>query len=65
MPLTPCINVCKLDTPLQNCIGCYRTLKEIQEWSSLDDETRLLIMGKLKDRKNESRSTVDITDTKS
>ena len=61
MALTPCINVFKIDQYTEMCVGCMRYIDEIKIWSILDDEKRLDIMSKLKDRKNESRSTVDLT----
>lgn len=48
--LTPCINVCKLDPNMQYCIGCKRTLEQIQNWSSLTDEQRQQIIDRLKGR---------------
>lgn len=63
MALTPCINVCKIDQYTEMCVGCMRYIDEIKIWSILDDVKRLDIMSKLKDRKNESRSTVDLTNT--
>ncbi|MEC9376250.1 MAG: DUF1289 domain-containing protein [Pseudomonadota bacterium] len=33
-PMSPCINICTMDSELI-CIGCRRTLKEIEDWSKL------------------------------
>ncbi len=33
-PLSPCINLCKLDQE-GICIGCYRSIDEIARWTSL------------------------------
>lgn len=41
--LTPCTGVCTID-PDGFCDGCHRTLDEIATWSSLDDETRRVLM---------------------
>ena len=50
---TPCINVCKIAPDTSTCIGCFRTLKEIADWSHLTDEKRQAIMDNLKERHNE------------
>ncbi|HVK53523.1 MAG TPA: DUF1289 domain-containing protein [Burkholderiales bacterium] len=31
-PLSPCIQVCKLDPSTNVCIGCYRSIEEIANW---------------------------------
>ena len=33
---SPCISVCVMDPAAGVCIGCFRTLDEIAEWSVLD-----------------------------
>jgi len=32
---SPCISVCALDAE-DVCVGCYRTAKEITQWTALD-----------------------------
>ena len=51
--ITPCINVCKIAPDTFTCIGCFRTLQEISDWSHLTDEQRQAIMDNLKERHNE------------
>ena len=51
--ITPCINVCKIAPDTQVCIGCFRTLQEITEWSRLTDTERYDIMKRLKEKTNE------------
>lgn len=50
--LTPCIGICRLKDRV--CIGCGRSVVEIQEWRDYSDERRLEIIErlKLKDNKN-------------
>ncbi len=36
---SPCISVCALDDK-DICTGCYRTVEEIRQWSSLDNDAR-------------------------
>lgn len=47
---SPCIMVCTIDGASGLCLGCYRTLGEIAEWSRYDDETRQRIMLELPSR---------------
>ncbi|MGF1691995.1 cysteine-rich CWC family protein [Photobacterium kagoshimensis] len=35
---TPCIGICKSNDGI--CIGCHRTITEIQQWRHLTDEQR-------------------------
>jgi predicted Fe-S protein YdhL (DUF1289 family) len=51
--ISPCINVCKIAPDTQVCIGCFRTLQEIAEWSRLTDEQRQTIIDNMKERHNE------------
>lgn len=44
---SPCISVCKLDESGERCLGCTRTLEQIEAWMSLDDAARLLIWREL------------------
>ena len=49
---TPCIKVCVVDGASSLCLGCYRTLAEIAEWSRLDDRQRADIMAELPARRD-------------
>jgi len=48
---TPCIKVCVIDGASSLCLGCYRTLSEIAEWSRLSDGQRTEIMDQLPSRR--------------
>lgn len=37
---SPCISVCVMDEVTGFCLGCYRTLEEIQDWWDLDNTQR-------------------------
>jgi predicted Fe-S protein YdhL (DUF1289 family) len=50
--LTPCVNICRVHSG--KCIGCGRTLDEIEQWPCLDDTERSVIINRLK------RAGVDI-----
>ncbi len=43
LPLTPCIDVCRLDVR-GFCVGCQRTGHEIAIWRNLPDSERRRIM---------------------
>jgi hypothetical protein len=49
---TPCIKVCVVDGASSLCLGCYRTLSEIAEWSRLSDDQRTDIMSELPARRD-------------
>ena len=58
MPITartgvasPCIEVCTLDARTGWCRGCQRTIEEIAEWGSLDDEGKRAVLAKLPARR--------------
>lgn len=43
LSLSPCIRNCCLNDD-DVCLGCFRTMQEICEWSQADDETRQQIL---------------------
>ena len=40
---SPCIGVCSMDDSTGFCLGCYRTMNEIQAWWDLDNAQKLAI----------------------
>lgn len=46
---SPCINVCMLDAG-NVCEGCYRTVSEIQSWSTMSTEEQTLTLTKTWER---------------
>ena len=40
---SPCVSVCAVDPAGGYCLGCYRTLDEIEAWINFDSATRLAI----------------------
>jgi uncharacterized protein len=34
---SPCISVCTMNDATGLCLGCYRTLEEIEKWWDLDN----------------------------
>ncbi|MFW9610620.1 MAG: DUF1289 domain-containing protein [Fluviibacter sp.] len=49
---TPCVNICRMDAHNHYCIGCWRTLDEIQRWAAMSDDERTQIMTQLESRVN-------------
>lgn len=56
MVKSPCINVCKLNEK-QICIGCYRSLDEIDNWNQLKDDEKIMVNELAKKRRNEIKGT--------
>jgi predicted Fe-S protein YdhL (DUF1289 family) len=56
--ISPCVNVCAIDTETGLCLGCGRTLDEIARWGSMSDIERAAVMRELprrRTRDNERR----------
>jgi len=51
---SPCLGVCVVDDS-EICIGCFRTITEIQWWSSFDQNERKHIVDACEERKIEYR----------
>ena len=49
---SPCISVCVMDRASGLCVGCYRTLDEIADWSNLSDEGKRAVTALLAARRN-------------
>jgi hypothetical protein len=47
---SPCLKVCMVDGRTRHCVGCYRTLPEIAQWSRFTDAEREAIMQALPER---------------
>lgn len=47
--ISPCINICKLDKN-KICIGCFRTIDEIANWTKYTDAEKLKVINQLKGR---------------
>ena len=50
---SPCINVCKLNSAQNICVGCYRSIGEIASWSSLTDKEKQIVLVNAEKRKND------------
>lgn len=46
---SPCNNICQLNEN-KICIGCYRSIDEIANWTKFTHEQKLIIIGLLRNR---------------
>lgn len=47
---SPCISVCAVDDVTGFCVGCYRTLEEIQGWWDLENADKQIVVDQAKAR---------------
>ena len=47
---SPCKNVCELDPNTGLCLGCKRTVDEIQNWNLKDNKEKMMITKKSQNR---------------
>jgi predicted Fe-S protein YdhL (DUF1289 family) len=52
-PRSPCTNVCRIDPATGWCAGCWRTIDEIADWSSLDDAGKLGVWARIEARRGD------------
>jgi len=52
MVKSPCINICKHND--KYCIGCYRTIEEIANWSKYTDKEKRKMIKNLPKRRLDS-----------
>lgn len=53
---SPCISVCVLDAARGHCLGCFRTLDEIANWSVMDDAAKRAVWDALPARRDQGRT---------
>ena len=46
----PCVKLCVVHPEERLCVGCYRTIEEISQWSRLTHAARAAIIADLPDR---------------
>ncbi len=56
---SPCVSVCSLNTTGEHCLGCFRTLNEIAEWSRYDDEKKRAVLALVDARRRDILSADD------
>ena len=47
---SPCIQVCTYDEEEEFCIGCYRTIEELQDWLIMTRQQKLEVLKKIEER---------------
>jgi predicted Fe-S protein YdhL (DUF1289 family) len=47
---SPCVKICKLAPGADYCIGCFRTLTEIKEWSKMNNNEKSGVLMELNNR---------------
>lgn len=50
---SPCVNLCRMDVENILCVGCFRTLDEIVQWSRADDCRKQAILAAVEKRRAE------------
>ena len=56
---SPCVGNCCLDDEL-TCLGCFRSLDEIKEWTLVDDHRRRIILQNAKKRREAQPDTAQL-----
>lgn len=54
---SPCIGLCTLEKPDNICVGCFRNLDEIIDWSMFSDEEKKSVIVKCEKRRAEHPPT--------
>ncbi len=44
---SPCVKLCVVHPEARICVGCYRTIDEISQWSRMTHEDRAAVMAAL------------------
>lgn len=54
MTTSPCIKVCQKHTVggLAYCVGCYRTMEEIEHWNAFEDHIKNFVIRQCSNRRN-------------
>ena len=53
---SPCIGTCLLDPSIGGCIGCYRTVEEIKNWSKMTYDEKLTALRRIEDVRRSTRT---------
>jgi predicted Fe-S protein YdhL (DUF1289 family) len=52
-PVSPCINVCRMNPDTGLCEGCLRTLDEIAAWASMGAREKRAVLARLPARRKQ------------
>ena len=50
---SPCISICQIDPATGNCLGCYRSRREIARWPAMSTDEQADLLQALKQRRAE------------
>lgn len=53
---SPCLSVCRMNEASGLCQGCYRTIDEIVQWGSADDESKRAIWSRIEQRRKAEKA---------
>jgi len=53
---SPCLDTCCLDDD-EICLGCFRSLEEIKQWSNATNQERLAVLHNCSRRRQEKSSS--------
>ena len=56
MIVSPCIDVCVLDSRTQLCRGCQRTVEEIAAWPQMTDADKVALKAVLFERARQQKA---------
>ena len=61
MPInSPCIGLCTLDEKEKICVGCFRNLDEIIDWTGFSEDEKFSVLERcIKRRKEHAAKTPD------
>ena len=54
MVKSPCVEVCRMDSAEDVCVGCWRTLDEIARWRDMNDAEREVVLFALAKRRRDA-----------
>ena len=60
---TPCVKVCKINSESGLCVGCFRTLDEIAQWSRFDENEKSQVYKQISTRKIRHPETMPVVDS--
>ncbi|MEO0616367.1 MAG: DUF1289 domain-containing protein [Pseudomonadota bacterium] len=56
-PQSPCISICTLDEH-DLCMGCYRSLDEIVDWTMMTDDEKRAVLANVAERSAQQKQAV-------
>jgi predicted Fe-S protein YdhL (DUF1289 family) len=57
---SPCVRICTLDESGRVCMGCFRTIEEIGQWSQMGDPARARVVERAFERRKSLGDAVSL-----